>query len=424
MPEARSARDDMSAVLFWLGGQCCAVLADRVARVVGAHPITRLPLLPPEVPGVVALAGKVAPVLDLRRILGLPAADRRNAELVLVTIGTQTYALPVDRLLQIAVGSWTAESRWRDTAVRLVDVEGILRRFLPDDAAAGMSLASVQMARSAPVEQSPALRTRSAALAVETEASQEALPLDCVVELSESLPTVAVPDARFAGAAFHRGALLPLVSLDALLGRAGTDKGVGGSFVVVDVDGRRCVLVVKRIAGLAAEAAKVIDLRSLLADLLPEPRSALRSTPPQQTRVGRTRYLLVELAGRTCAFALNSVAHIHAGCRILAAPRLTRSKTAGVTAIGGRVLPVLDLAARLGIAVRTQMQQFVELKSQAADTFLVGVDRILGIAAIAHDALVRSTEGGAISAVARLDGKLVWILAASLIAERGEPDAA
>lgn len=423
MPEAaRSARDGASAVLFWLGGQCCAVLADRVARVVGAHPITRLPLIPPEVPGVVALAGKVAPVLDLRRILSLPPGNSRDGELVLVTIGTQTYALPVDRVLQIAVGSWTGESRWRDAPVRLVHIEEMLERFLPDDAAAGMALASIEMAQSAPVQQSPALRTRSAALAVETGSSHELLPLDCVVELSESLPTVAVPDPRFSGAVFHRDALLPLVSLDALLGRPETDKSAYGSFVVVDVDGRGCALAVKRIAGLSAEAANVIDLRSLLINLLPEPRSALRSTMPQQpqTSVGRTRYLLVELAGRTCAFALNSVAHIHAGCRVLRAPTLTGSRAVGVTAIGGRVLPVLDLGALLGVPTQPQMQQFVELKPQQADTFVVGVDRIMGIVAIGQDALVRSTEGSAISAVARLDAKLVWILSASLIAEQGE----
>jgi chemotaxis signal transduction protein len=425
MPEAgRSARDDASAVLFWLGGQCCAVLADRVARVVGAHPITRLPLLPPEVPGVVALAGKVAPVLDLRRILGLPAADHRDGELVLVTIGGQTYALPVDRVLQIAVGSWTGESQWRDTPVRLVHIEEMLERCLPDGTATGAGLPSVELAQSAPipVQQSPALRTRSAALAVETETSHDLLPLDCVVELSESLPTVAVPDPIFSGAALHRDALLPLLSLDALLGRPETNEDACGSFVVVDMDGRRCALAVKRVVGLSTDAVHVIDLQSLLVAPLLGPRSALRSTMPQQpqTSVGGTRYLLVELAGRTCAFALNSVAHIHAGCRVLRAPALTGGGAVGVIAIGGRVLPVLDLGALLGVPAQPQMHQFVELKPLQTDTFVVAIDRIMGIVAIEQDALVRSAEGNAISAVARLDAKLVWILSAPLIAEHGE----
>jgi len=422
MPDPRP-ESASSAVLFQLGGACCAVLADRVTRVVGAQRITRLPLLPPEIPGVVALGGKVAPVLDLRRVLGLPANDK-NGELILATIGAQTYALPVDRVLQIAAGTWTDESQWHGVPVRLVRIEEILERVLPEGAPAGMGLASIEIARTAPIpmQQSRAFNRRSAALAVETETSRALLPLDCVVELSEDLPLVAVPDPleKFSGAVLHRDELLPLVSLDALLGRPHTSKNAGSSFIVIDADGRRCALAVKRVIGLSATAAQVIDLRSLLIGLLPEPRSTIRSPMPQRAQsAGVGRYLLIELAARTCAFALDSVAHIHAGCRVLRASG-SESKVAGVTAIGGRVLPVLDLAALLGAPAQIRMQQFVELKSQTSDTFLVAVDRVIGIVSIEDGALLSGVEGSAIGGVARLDAKLVWILDASRIAEHGE----
>jgi purine-binding chemotaxis protein CheW len=410
-----------SAVLFQLGGAYCAVLADQVARVVGAQHITKLPLLPPEVLGVVALGGKVAPVLDLRRVLELPASDKEG-ELILATAGAQTYALPVDRVLQIAAGIWAGESQWRGAPVRIVHVEEILERFLPRGALAGTGLGGTEISQSAtiPAQQSPDLRTRS--LAIETESSQEFLPLDCVVELSEELPLVAIPDpsGKFSGAVLHRDVLLPLVPLDALLGRAQGSKNCGSSFIVVNADGRRCALAVKRVVGLSAERGGVIDLRSLLLDILPEPRSAVPSPLPQgvQSAAG-TRYLLVELAGHSCAFALDSVAHIHAGCHMLRAPAGAGSRVVGVTAIGGRVLPVLGLAALLGVAAKPRMQQFVELKVQLGDPFLVALDRVIGIVSIADDALVGVAEGGAVSGVARLDSKLVWILAASLIAAHG-----
>jgi chemotaxis signal transduction protein len=422
MPEAASsARDGASAVLFWLGGECCAVLADRVTRVVSAPPINRLPLLPQEVPGVVALGGKVVPVLNLRRILGLPAAFD-GGELILATIGTQAFALPVDRVVQIGVDSWTKESRWRGAPVRLLHIEEMLERFLPNEATA--ILASVAMAQSLPVQQTPALRTHSAALVVETASSRDLLPLDCVVELSETLPTVSIPEPGtiFCGAAFHRGALLPLVSLDALLGRP--DMSAGGPFVVVDVDGRRCALGVKRVVGLSTNAANVIALRPLLLSLLPEPRATMAPIAQLLQAGGGARYLLVDFAGRTCALALNSVAHIHAGCRVLRAPTGAGSKVVGVTAIGGLVLPVLDLGALLGLPPQAQMQQFVELKSPQAGTFVVGIDRIIGIISIGEDALVRSAEGSAIGSVARLDGKLIWILEPSFVAEHGGANAA
>jgi len=90
-----------------------------------------------------------------------------------------------------------------------------------------------------------------------------------------------------------------------------------------------------------------------------------------------------------------------------------------VAAIGGRVLPVLDLAALLGLNAGPAMQQFIELRSQETGTFVVAIDRVVGVVSIAQDALVPPPEGAAISAVARLGSNLVWILAASLIARRG-----
>jgi chemotaxis signal transduction protein len=273
-------------------------------------------------------------------------------------------------------------------------------------------------------KQTTLLGVRGAALAVETASSYEFLPLDLVIELSENLPVAAVPDPLplFAGAAFFRDRLLPVVCLDALLGRAPAEPQARSAHVVIDSDSQCCALAVKSVIGLVpdAEPESVVDLRQLLKNLLPDADSGSASTTPKATQAqadsAETRYLLVELGGQNCAFALASVAHIHAGCRVVPAPAIAESAAIGVTAIGGRVLPVLDLAALLGLAAAQAIPHFIELKSQTGP-FLVAVSRVAGIVAIASDALIPPPERGAIDAMARHGRSLVWILDASLIAD-------
>jgi chemotaxis signal transduction protein len=405
MSEMDLAWRDAKAALFTLADMRCAILADRVVRIESAQRITRAPLLPPEVPGVVVLGGKVIPVLALRRLFDL--AEQQEGELLLVTSGTENYALQVDRVLQVGI----LPDEHRD-ALR-VDVDALLKRLAPGQLATGSSLPSADMAEGASVIPDTAIESRG--LAVETATSRELLPLDAVVELSETLSVVPIPDPVFAGAVLHRRRLVPLISLDALLGRSASN---GASFVVVELDGRRCALSVNAVIGLSAETENTVDLRSRLAELLPASQPTAPA-PQQQTPSGitSTRYLLVELEGQTCAFALASVARIHTGCHVLKA--LAGRTVVGVTAVGGRVLPVVDLARIIGIDAPRAMQYFVELKP-ATETFMVAVGRIVGIASIGQDALVRQADSGAISAAAQLDGKLVWILAASLIAKHAE----
>lgn len=435
-PATEAAGDGIvtRAMLFWLGGRCWAISADLVVRVMAPPPVSRLPLLPSGISGVVALGGKVVPVLDLHNMLDLAAADQQDGELVLIAIGAASYALYVDRVVQIAAGIWTDASQWRGTPVHCIDIGALLEQCLTNSAAA--CLASVGSNRDIAPTSAAAIHhgtvgdaPRAAptnALTVETAISRHLLPLDAVLDISEALVIAAVPDPTllFAGAAFYRDALLPVIPLDTLLGRPNSEAGVWGAFVIVDVDGWRCVLAVKRVIGLSFEAApdRLVDLRSLLANLLPRTEAEPAARMPQQAAQAaavETRHLLVELAGRTCAFALMSVAHIHPASPMVQAPAMARSSIAGVTAIAGRVLPVFNLAGLLGLTGKSTMAHFVELKSEQSGAFVVAVDAVSGIAAIAPDSLLRPPEGGTISAVAQLGAAFVWILTASLIAERG-----
>jgi chemotaxis signal transduction protein len=435
MPEITPSAEDRAGskvLLFWQGGECCAIPADLVVKVVPSQPLTLLPFLPKPVLGVVAISGKVVPVLDLHLMLDLPSGDQMSGELVLVAMGAETFGLRVDHVLRITAHL----DQWLDTPVRLIDVGDLFERHLRERTTALAALVSLDVTRlhavpgeSAAQDQATVLGVRGAALAVETARSYEFLPLDLVVELSETLPVASVPDPSpvFAGAAFFRDTLLPVICLDSLLGRPLAPAEARGSFIVVDADGRRCALAVKQMIGLVpdAEPESVIDIRRLLESLLPqtEPggRAAMVPAAPAPTTQGpapETRYLMVELTGQMCAFALPSVAHIHAECRVVQMPAATHSAAVGVTAIGGRVLPVLDLAAALGLATGSAPQHFIELKSQQTGPFMVAIDRIVGIAAIGQDALIPPLDGGAVNAVARLGANLVWVLDAASIVEQ------
>ncbi len=312
-PEAAEVDAVSKTLLFWLDGHYYAVPADRVVKVIASPLMTRLPFLPAAARGVVAIGGKIVPVLDLRVLLGLPEGGEADGELVLISTGGETYALCADHVSQIVAGVWTGIVSWRGAPVHRLDVDALLAQSLRDNPAARMRLASldVMQNRHQASGEAPA-GCAAALLAVETAHAYVFLSLDAVVELCDTLPVAAVPDPapHFVGAAFHRDALLPVICLDALLGHPPSDVQDRGSFIIVEVDRRRCALAVKRVIGLSREAeqGRIVPLRSLLAKLLPEPASGDAPTLPQAVARGadETPYLLVELAGQTCGFALSS----------------------------------------------------------------------------------------------------------------------
>ena len=122
MPEGAPSARDAKAVLFVLGDMRCMVSADRVVRIDGAQSITRGPLLPPEVAGIVVLGGKVIPVLALRSMFDLPA--QAEGELVVVNSGTGNYVLLVDRVL------WIGASGGEQQEALLIDVDALVGRVL------------------------------------------------------------------------------------------------------------------------------------------------------------------------------------------------------------------------------------------------------------------------------------------------------
>lgn len=420
------------ALLFHLGKRCWAIDAATVARVLPNQPVRPAGFFPSQFRGVVAYAGEVLPLLDVRRQLGVLEDDTTQGELLVLVVGGQNYALHVDRVIQIVAHDEDEDLVWRGQSVAFIDVVAMLLEALRE----GASVPLQSQAKNRSIEATPRSETAelpgldemravtAASLVVETAGGRERLSRYSVVELCEDLASVAVPDPRplFQGAAFYRDQLLPIVSLDRLLGRMGQAPSADKVFVIVDVAGRLCALSVKSIIGMSNEPASVIDLRALLLEYLPEEAEAnasQRQRPAEQGEAEEgTRFLVTEAAGRACGFSLDSVVHIHAASAVIRAPSAQGAAPIGVAAIAGRVMPVLDLPDSLGLVQTARRQQFIEFTSPDDGNFAVAVDRVVGISSIAPSALLPAPRGSNISAVvSRSDASLLWIIDASSLAQ-------
>lgn len=88
---------------FRVGDHCLAVEADAVAEVLGIRAMTRVPLAPPGVLGLVHVRGRIVTIIDPAVALGLPVpADRpAAAHLVLEVAADDWVGLLVDEVLDV-----------------------------------------------------------------------------------------------------------------------------------------------------------------------------------------------------------------------------------------------------------------------------------------------------------------------------------
>lgn len=71
---------------FTLGAEEYGVEVRRVREIVGMLPVTMVPNMPGHVMGVINLRGKVIPLIDLRRKLGLAAAEPNDRTCIVVVV--------------------------------------------------------------------------------------------------------------------------------------------------------------------------------------------------------------------------------------------------------------------------------------------------------------------------------------------------
>src|SRR6201990_1783938 len=80
-----------------IGGQLFGLPISRVQDVFMPERLTRVPLAPPEIAGVLNLRGRIVTAVDLRRRLGLPPrSDGRPAMAVGIELKGESYGLLID----------------------------------------------------------------------------------------------------------------------------------------------------------------------------------------------------------------------------------------------------------------------------------------------------------------------------------------
>lgn len=97
-----SRSQSLQACAFHAGGHCFAVESACVAEVLRTAALTRVPLAPQAIVGLLHLRGRIVPVIDVCRRLGLPAtsADAARTNLV-IRVADDCYSLLVDEVLDV-----------------------------------------------------------------------------------------------------------------------------------------------------------------------------------------------------------------------------------------------------------------------------------------------------------------------------------
>lgn len=93
---------NLQLVVFSIGKEYYGVGIETVHEIVRVPDITEVPDAPVFLEGVINLRGRIVPVVDLRKRLRLPAADRTKSSRVLITEhGGRTIGLMVDAVAEV-----------------------------------------------------------------------------------------------------------------------------------------------------------------------------------------------------------------------------------------------------------------------------------------------------------------------------------
>jgi len=373
------------------GSARVAMAASGVAEVIRAPRITRMPHGPAGLIGVTHLRGAVLQVVSLSQLLGETASG--DAARVIVLRRDQPVGLAVDSVEALkAMG--TDEVAPRHGGLMLDDADGA--RWFDLDAALDERFAAFRTARRAPERQAvkavEAAAVKDLAFLGFSLAGQDyALPLETIAEVMTvpgAIATLPRTEAVLLGVFELRDAVLPVVSLRALLGLA--DRPVRGDerIIVVRIAGHRLALLVDRVSVILRAAVNAVGPAPSLFNRgagearidsvlrLPDGKGLVSILAPERILADeRVSQLLSEandnketaMAGTTSSAARERFLVIHLGDERYGLPiaavdevvglpdTLTRLPRApayvkGVMNLRGSVIPVIDQRQRFSVA--------------------------------------------------------------------------
>jgi purine-binding chemotaxis protein CheW len=465
MPAASAHRLTVRA-----GDARVAMTAGSVAEVIRGPRITRVPNGPAGLLGVTHLRGTVLPVVSLRRLLG---------EEDLTTAAQRVVVLRRDPPIGLAVDAVEALRETEGDAAEPSDGQLLLdqadgARWLDLDAALREHFGAFRArARSmlAPAQARPAAAVEELAFLAFTLADQDyALPLGTVAEvvaLPAALTTLPRTEDVLLGVFPLRGAVLPAVSLRALLGLPGRALAGNERVVVVRVERHRLALVVDRVDAIlratpdrispapglfnrgAGEARidavlRLADGRGLVSLLSPErvladERVARLLADTDQDKdetmaslaptASRERFLVIRLGDEAYGLPITAVDEVvrqpETLTRLPKAPAYVR----GVMSLRGRVIPVIDLRWRFAVGGEDMAGGRVVIVTLGALQAGFAVDAAAEILEVEAKDLLPApdmSEGGSrlFDRAARVahDGEVILLVDPAALIDRAEAD--
>ena len=133
--------DTREYVTATIDGQLFGVPVLSVQDVLGPQKLANIPLAPHEIAGALNLRGRIVTAIDLRRRLGLPAADKTTSMSIVVDRHGELYSLLIDEVgevLSVPSNSYernppTLDARWREVSGGIYRLDGSLMVFLEVD---------------------------------------------------------------------------------------------------------------------------------------------------------------------------------------------------------------------------------------------------------------------------------------------------
>jgi purine-binding chemotaxis protein CheW len=326
-----------------------ALPAERVRALAPVPALTRVPGAPASLAGLTGRRGAALPVLDLARLLAPASGPAIPGRLVVAEAG-EPVGLLVPRVLGLAPDPGGAA---------ILDLPGLVAGLLPQRSARSSESAATHKDGAPP----PPL---VALLALTVAGRSYALPLDAV-EAVTRLPATVAPatdgGSVSLGAMLWRGRALPLVSLSARLGLGAT---AGRRVAVLPAVG----LVAERVGPVLRVSPEAIDPvpRALRRDgvaagfvrlgdgtlaclLSPQALAGPAGEPPRKAPVTASSepIVVVAIAGNAYGLPAGAVRRVQRVPDALTRLPRAPDALAGMLAVRGGALPVLDLRRRLGL---------------------------------------------------------------------------
>ena len=424
-----------------------------VVEVIPAPRTTRVPHAPESLRGLANVRGAVVPVVSLAGLLGQPVGPERR---LVMLAGATPVGLLVDE-----VSSLVAEAR----AARLIEPRPLLER-----AYATLAPRSSKGAAAAVVEtHAPAAAaTATVALLAFTVAGQEfALPLGDVREvlrIPEGVALLPHAGAGVAGTAAHRGRLVPLLDLRALLALGAGERRAPPRVLLTRIGRHRVGLVVDAVSAVlevaedqidplplvlargAAEAriqaicrlddgrrlVSVLSSDRLLNDdvtarLAQEGHEDMKAAPTADA--GEEQILLFRLGDDEFGLPIAAVSEVTRRPERLTSLPKAPAFVDGIMNLRGQVLPVIDQRRRFGVPVGDGARKpvvVVRIGDSQAGFVVDSVTRVASVPAAALQPVpdLGGDQAATIDRVAsfEVDGRLVLLVNPQELLDRAERD--